>query len=662
MLADAVRDPKAGAKAAGLARLADAGFDVPEAFVISADCYRAHLWATGARALAVHAAEAEEREQLRGAIIRSAMPDDVQAAIIAAYEALCRRCGCADMAVAVRASGVEGGARRVDLPGAYETYLNVSGPDALLAAVKRVWASTWGGKAAAYRARLAGKTEPAMAVVVQRLVTAERAGMAATAHPVTGDPHKVLVSCGTISEDALPVHYSFDLQTAAMASSAPSADIELAALVAERAILIEENLGGPIEVEWASEGGRLWFLQSRSLTDLSPFFPVRLPREGDAKLIWRRATPRPISRFAESLLRGAGSGPSVAWMSRAEPVNGFVYVHTPEASEPRGRWRAGRARRREIAVGLRGLREWEDAFPALLQRARALVRRDVCSMDWEALRTMLADGAEAARLALQWRLNASYPSSRFPDLLRECLCGLSGLSAIDQTFAALLGPGSALEFERDSRIQDMAIRLIAAESAGKLDDGVWWPEFRQEADGLAREYGYCYHAESDVYDLASWTSWVEDREAVLREVAAFRDRDGATVITRRLDAEAMAMEAESWVLARLRGRSRSGFVNLLRLSRGWLSVQADAGLICALAHSGVRLVLMEMVGRLVAQGVLLRHDDVFHLELDELLSLPVKPSSPDRAAIATKIASRKHEAWLRSRFAAPEDLSADGQF
>lgn len=96
--------------------------------------------------------------------------------------------------VAVRSS-----ATAEDLPGATfagqgDTFLDVLGPDDVLAAVGRCWASLWTERAVAYRERLGiDPAEVAMAVVVQRLVVADHAGVMFTADPVTGDRTRVVV-------------------------------------------------------------------------------------------------------------------------------------------------------------------------------------------------------------------------------------------------------------------------------------------------------------------------------------------------------------------------------------------------------------------------------------------------------------------------------------
>src|SRR5437868_5738330 len=72
--------------------------------------------------------------------------------------------------------------------GQQDTYLWVSGASSLLAHVVRCWGSLFTPQAISYRRRLGiPPEEVAMAVVVQRMVAAEAAGVMMTIDPVSGD-------------------------------------------------------------------------------------------------------------------------------------------------------------------------------------------------------------------------------------------------------------------------------------------------------------------------------------------------------------------------------------------------------------------------------------------------------------------------------------------
>ena len=125
--------------------------------------------------------------------------------------AFSRRQGSEEMAHEIRAAeemsedgetpvAVRSSATAEDLPGAsfagqQDTYLNVRGAEALLEAVKNCWTSLWTARAMAYRARQG--IDPAtvsLAVVVQRMVESESAGVMFTANPANGRRNEVAIS------------------------------------------------------------------------------------------------------------------------------------------------------------------------------------------------------------------------------------------------------------------------------------------------------------------------------------------------------------------------------------------------------------------------------------------------------------------------------------
>jgi rifampicin phosphotransferase len=114
-----------------------------------------------------------------GATVRAAfhsgtIPPEVEWEILAAYDQV------RDALVAVRSSATTEDLPEAAFAGQQETFLNVVGAEALLEAVRRCWASLWTDRAIAYRQRVDQQTVT-LAVVVQRMVDAEAAGVLFTA-------------------------------------------------------------------------------------------------------------------------------------------------------------------------------------------------------------------------------------------------------------------------------------------------------------------------------------------------------------------------------------------------------------------------------------------------------------------------------------------------
>ncbi|HMC68332.1 MAG TPA: PEP/pyruvate-binding domain-containing protein, partial [Mycobacteriales bacterium] len=147
----------AGGKGANLGDLMQAGFRVPNGFVLTTRAY-----ALAAEAAGVDPSRpTDAAERLRA----SPVPDQIADAARRAYAAL------GSGPVAVRSS-----ATAEDLPGAsfagqQDTYLNVSGDADLLDAIRRCWASLWNERAVAYRrANSVDDASVSLAVVVQEMV------------------------------------------------------------------------------------------------------------------------------------------------------------------------------------------------------------------------------------------------------------------------------------------------------------------------------------------------------------------------------------------------------------------------------------------------------------------------------------------------------------
>jgi pyruvate,water dikinase len=94
----------------------------------------------------------------------------------------------------VRSSGVAEDLKEASFAGQYETVLDVRGTDALITAVKRCWASAFSARVTAYRASKRMPGLPRMALLVQRMVIPDAAGVAFSANPVTGDVTEIMIN------------------------------------------------------------------------------------------------------------------------------------------------------------------------------------------------------------------------------------------------------------------------------------------------------------------------------------------------------------------------------------------------------------------------------------------------------------------------------------
>ncbi|MGA3136734.1 MAG: PEP/pyruvate-binding domain-containing protein [Terracidiphilus sp.] len=298
---------RVGGKGASLARMVAAGLPVPPGFHVTTEAYcrfvkenhlRDGILAAVAPAQANEPATLERAsEQIQSLFAQGTMPGEIAGAIRQRYSELG-----ADIAVAVRSSATAEDLPDASFAGQLETYLNVRGPDAVLDAVKRCWASLWTGRAIGYRQRQGIRPEDvSIAVVVQRLVSAEAAGVAFTANPVTGARDELMINAAwglgeaIVSSQVTPDTIVVNKQTGAIASReiaskevmtvrletgtreepVPAGRRRQAALepaqVAELARLgakIEQFYGQPMDIEWAMCDGRIFIVQARPITAL----------------------------------------------------------------------------------------------------------------------------------------------------------------------------------------------------------------------------------------------------------------------------------------------------------------------------------------------------------------------------------------------------------
>lgn len=162
---------RVGGKAASLADMIGQGLRVPPGFAVTADACRLFL----------------SRDS-------GDVPEPVAESVRAAYAALAADVGVPDPAVAVRSSAVAEDAADASFAGEFESYLWVSGADAVLDAIERCWASLFSERAVDYQARhgIDPRDNP-MAVAVHLMVDARVAGVMFTLNPVTGDPSRISI-------------------------------------------------------------------------------------------------------------------------------------------------------------------------------------------------------------------------------------------------------------------------------------------------------------------------------------------------------------------------------------------------------------------------------------------------------------------------------------
>ena len=256
-LADATDIQRVGGKAVNLGQLTRAGFRVPSGFVIDTHAFRA----------AGNYGSNDESGSARG------LPQSLADEIRSAYDALGRG------PVAVRSSATSEDLADASMAGQYETFLDVEGDDAVLDAVRKCWTSCDTPRIHAYfREHAIDPADVAMAVVIQRLVPAEIAGVLFTTNPQPGRSREMLIEAsrglgeavvsGRVQPDVFRLSRDAgEMLSATHAGAACLSELQIQALW-QLGRRVAEHFDAPQDIEWAIHDGEIYVLQSRPITTL----------------------------------------------------------------------------------------------------------------------------------------------------------------------------------------------------------------------------------------------------------------------------------------------------------------------------------------------------------------------------------------------------------
>ncbi|SEN33835.1 phosphoenolpyruvate synthase [Luteibacter sp. UNCMF331Sha3.1] len=383
---------KVGGKNASLGEmignLAKLGVSVPGGFATTADAFQTYLEKSG---LATRIAErlstldvddvdelVRGGKEIRGWIVDTALPADLEQAIRDAYVKLCADAGATDIAVAVRSSATAEDLPDASFAGQQETFLNVVGIDDVLHKVKEVFASLYNDRAIAYRVHQGFKHEDVfLSAGVQLMVRSDvgASGVLFTLDTESGFRDVVFVTGsyglgemvvqGAVNPDEFYVFkptlrdgkpsvlrrslgakqqrmvYSDQPGERVRIEETPQqdrhrfcvtdADVEE---LSRQALVIEKHYGRPMDVEWAKDGntGKLYIVQARPETVKSRAHATTLERfqlsEKGKVLTEGRAIGQKIGAGKARVIR------SLADMNKVQPGDVLVADMTDPDWEP----------------------------------------------------------------------------------------------------------------------------------------------------------------------------------------------------------------------------------------------------------------------------------------------------------------------------------------
>ncbi len=347
----------AGGKGANLGEMYQAGFPIPNGFVITAQSYWTFLENEGIideMNKTLENLDPENNEQLQSAtkkirelILSKNIPADISEEILYNYNLMKKdskiniisssseiiKSDLNDVLVAVRSSATAEDLPDASFAGQQETFLNVLGEDEVLKAVKKCWASLFTARATYYRVK---NNYPHMkvkiAVIVQKMINSDVSGVAFTANPSTGNKNEMIIEAGYGLGEAIvlgeinPDLYIIDKKELVIKSKqikkqekklvrkgrsgnewvSVEEGLQEKQTLPDNLILklakiiksIDEHYDFPQDIEWAVENNELFITQSRPITTLEN--------------IKKDIVSEKDKEGKEDILHGLGASPGVA--------------------------------------------------------------------------------------------------------------------------------------------------------------------------------------------------------------------------------------------------------------------------------------------------------------------------------------------------------------
>ncbi|MFA5604552.1 MAG: phosphoenolpyruvate synthase [Dehalococcoidales bacterium] len=303
--------PIVGGKGANLGEMTKANIPVPPGFVVSVDAYFEFLKESdilGEVQTLLDSLDIEDTKQLQrvSTVVKQMFMDssimpELALKIKEAYKQL------GEGLVAVRSSATAEDLPEASFAGQQSTYLNIEGPDEVVDAVLRCWASLFEPRAIYYRVQQGfNHFKVGIAVPVQRMIASVTSGVMFTVEPVTSNTKEIVIEAiyglgeGLVSGEVTPDLYIVDKENLSIKSKRISKqknqlsmnpgnngkdintwqlidkDLQGKIKLSDEEIIelakigkqIEDHYQFPQDIEWAKENGKYFILQTRPVTTI----------------------------------------------------------------------------------------------------------------------------------------------------------------------------------------------------------------------------------------------------------------------------------------------------------------------------------------------------------------------------------------------------------
>ena len=688
----------AGGKGGALARLYQAGYPVPDGFVILPTAFEDDELTSGAWT------------QVQAHLHRLRGTD-------------------AETTFAVRSSAMSEDSAQASFAGEFETVLNVHTDEEIRKAIHTVYHSRQSERVRAYSQAKGLSAAHEVAVVVQRLVRAESAGVLFTANPVTGQRDQAVISAawgmgeaivgGLVTPDMLIVDKATgrvltretadkQVMTVLLGSGteeqpvpeakryAPVLSDEEAAELVRMGVQVETFYNTPMDVEWAIAEGKLYLLQARPITALpDPEPPVptewKLPkgsyvamRNNIVELMADPLTPL-FGTLGRSAVNTSLNRQLTQFFGRPGIMPDEIIVTVNEYAYYNGSIKAGQMAR--ILLGSVGI--MKRMFTGAVERWTDAGRpRYVATVeDWQAKRwralsateilSAVRELSEAAIDAYMALVSGVIPAAWISEGLFTVVYNTLIKRRDDPTAPTYLMGFNSIPIQAEKALYDLAewVRARAeltayltgaptAQLAGQYVHFVQYkPGNGQTVPGVnaedwrewwSRFQAHLQHYGHTIYNLDFATPVPADDPAPLLETCKlFISGRGVNPHARQQAAAERREQAIQATLERLKGLRLKIFRKLIAPAQRYAPLREDGLADVGLSYPLLRQMLRELGRRFVEGGMIEQPDDVFWLNQDEVEQAVGRLDRGEALDCLSATIPQRKATWRAARRAAP---------
>jgi phosphohistidine swiveling domain-containing protein len=687
---DAEQNAFAGGKGASLARMFQAGFPVPDGFVIPPQAFVDDALAP----------EAWEEVRLHLARMREA------------YD---------QIAFAVRSSALSEDSAEASFAGEFESVLNVRADEEICTAIHTVYRSRHGERVKAYSQVKGMDGDHQVAVVVQQLVEAESSGVMFTADPVSGRRDRAMITAawglgeaivgGLVTPDTLIVEKTSGrilsqeiankrVMTVRVQGGTEEAPVpeerrraavlgeEEAAELAALGVEIESLFGTPMDIEWVLSGGSITIVQARPITTLPEPEPPpptewKLPkgyyvamRNNIVELLADPLTPlfgtfglAAVNASMNRTMAGVFGKPGLMPEELIIKVNDFAYYNGSLSARQMARiFLSSIGILKHMFSG--AVERWtEDERPRYISTVETWSERPWRDLSTSEILGAARELSEAAVDAYMALVSGVLPAAWISEGLLTALYNLAIRRRDDPpAYTFLLGFDSApilaekelYDLAESVRIQPQLAAYLAGAPTGEIADHFAsgdrppqveageWGKWRNDFQTYLRRHGHA------IYNLDfSNPVPADDPAPLLDTFRMFIKGQGSDPYKRQRAASERREEATQSVLERLKRLRLKLFRKLLASAQRYAPLREDGLSEVGLSYPLLRQMLREVGGRLAEGGMIDSHDDIFWLRQDEVENAAARLDSGRPLENASAAVLQRKASWRSARRIAP---------